>query len=149
MPCLDESFEFVLSIAVLEHVRYPFVMMKEVHRVLKPGGRLIGTVAFLEPFHDQSLYHHSHLGVLNTLQFARFRVDRIAPSEEWSVFTAQAEMAGFPHLRRWQARMLMRLPVQILKGIRQLAATLGKHADYDAFIARNTGVFSFVAEKMG
>ena len=149
LPFVDESFEFVLSIAVLEHVRYPFVMMKEAHRVLKPGGRLIGTVAFLEPFHDQSLYHHTHLGVLNSLRFARFRVDRIAPSEEWSVFAAQAEMAGFPHLRRRHAKMLMRAPVWILKWVRRLAGALGKHADYDSFTARNTGAFSFVATKTG
>lgn len=147
LPFLDESFEFVLSIAVLEHVRYPFVMMKEAHRVLQPGGRLIGTVAFLEPFHDQSLYHHSHLGVLNTLRTAHFRVDRIAPSEAWSVFAAQAEMAGFPHLRRWQAKMLMGAPVRILNGVRRLAAALGKRADEGAFIARNTGAFSFVATR--
>ena len=147
LPFQDDSFEFLLSIAVLEHVRYPFVMMKEAHRVLSPGGRLIGTVAFLEPYHDRSLYHHSQLGVVNTLQFANFRVDRIAPSAEWSVFTAQAEMAGFPHLRRWQARLLMRAPVLFLREVRRLAAALGKRADYNAFVSRNTGSFAFVATK--
>jgi SAM-dependent methyltransferase len=149
LPFLDDCFEFVLSIAVLEHIRYPFVMMSEVHRVLKPGGRLIGTVAFLEPFHDQSLYHHSHLGTLNTLQFANFQIDRIAPSEEWSVLTAQGLMGGLPHLKRRRAELFMRVPIVILKLLQRLGVMLGKRFDKNAYITRNTGAFTFLATKKG
>ena len=46
-PFPDESFDFVFSDSVLEHVMTPFAVMAEVHRVLKPGGR--GFI--LVPFH--------------------------------------------------------------------------------------------------
>ena len=41
LPFLDASFDAVISIAALEHVRDPFSAASEMARVLKPGGELI------------------------------------------------------------------------------------------------------------
>jgi SAM-dependent methyltransferase len=51
MPFADEAFDFVLSNAVLEHVRDPFAAAQEMSRVLKPGGLLFCAVPFLQPYH--------------------------------------------------------------------------------------------------
>jgi SAM-dependent methyltransferase len=149
LPFKDDSFEFILSIAVLEHIQYPFLMMCEAYRVLKPGGRLIGTVAFLEPYHLRSYYHHSHLGTLNALQYGGFEVQQIAPHENWSVLKAQAVMALFFRLPRRLAEFLV-APLDWLSKMWWRARWLrswGKRVDLSERIRNTTGAFSFIAMK--
>jgi SAM-dependent methyltransferase len=51
LPFKDGVFDAVISIAVLEHVKFPWMCAKEILRVLKPGGDLIICVPFLQPLH--------------------------------------------------------------------------------------------------
>jgi SAM-dependent methyltransferase len=149
LPFKDESIEFILTIAVLEHIRYPFVMIQEAFRVLKPGGKLIGTVAFLEPFHLESYYHHSHLGTLNTLTFSGFCVEHIAPHADWSVLTAQAVMGLFPRLPRKISKLLVSPLVILHKTLWELRKykNRGKYFDPNQRIRNTTGAFTFIAHK--
>lgn len=59
LPFKDESFEGVVSIAVLEHVRDPFQCAAEIIRVLKPGGKLICAVPFLQPLHAYPHHYYN------------------------------------------------------------------------------------------
>lgn len=51
LPYVDDTFDLILSQAVLEHVRDPERCMAEMVRVLKPGGHLYIELPFIQPFH--------------------------------------------------------------------------------------------------
>lgn len=51
LPLKDESVDQILNIAVLEHVPNPQKVIAEIHRVLKPGGKLLCEIPFMQGFH--------------------------------------------------------------------------------------------------
>ncbi len=149
LPFKDETFEFILCVTVLQYLRYPLVMMREAHRVLKPNGKIIGTVAFLEPSHGTSFYHHSHLGTYNSLQYGGFKVEHLAPSKEWSVLIALANMGLFHGMPRPIAQALI-TPLQIFhKFWWQLGGLISRRNVEQTRIRHFTGSFTFIASKQG
>jgi len=44
LPFADESFQVVTMLAVLEHIEKEKQILREIHRVLIPGGKLVLTV---------------------------------------------------------------------------------------------------------
>ncbi len=147
LPFLSDTFEFVLSIAVLEHIQYPFVMMREIYKVLKSGGKLIGTVAFLEPFHGNSYYHHTHVGILNSLAFGGFKVEKLASSKQWSVLRAQARMGLFPTMPTPVANAIVYPMYSLHRLWWWIAGTVDGRATEERRILKTSGAFAFIATK--
>ena len=56
LPFKNETFEAVYSIAVLEHVRKPWIVAEEITRVLRPGGCVAVELPFLNVIHDEHDY---------------------------------------------------------------------------------------------
>jgi SAM-dependent methyltransferase len=57
----DESVDMVTALDVLEHVREDLPALKEINRILAPGGKLIVIVpayGFLWSEHDEALHHY-------------------------------------------------------------------------------------------
>ena len=51
LPLRDDSFDVVVCAEVLEHVYQPEIVVREIFRVLRPGGLLVVTVPFLVQIH--------------------------------------------------------------------------------------------------
>jgi SAM-dependent methyltransferase len=55
IPFEDNSFDIIFCNHVLEHVRDDLQAMREMHRVLKPGGWAILQIPFFHPIPDETL----------------------------------------------------------------------------------------------
>lgn len=51
LPFADGAFDMVMSQEVFEHVSHPGIALKEIARVLQPGGRLFFQVPFIIGYH--------------------------------------------------------------------------------------------------
>jgi SAM-dependent methyltransferase len=51
LPVQDGSVDVIIMLEVLEHVLHPQQVVAECHRVLAPGGTLIGSTRFIYPQH--------------------------------------------------------------------------------------------------
>lgn len=55
LPFEEGEFQSVIAVSVLEHIPDPWKVVAEVYRVLRPGGRFLGTV-LLADFHEHLFY---------------------------------------------------------------------------------------------
>lgn len=147
LPFADNSFSFILSVAVLEHIQFPFVMISETNRVLKSKGKFLGTVAFLEPHHGNSFYHFSHLGIYNLLNYAKFKTKYVSPSRNWTVLKSQRSSL-FPFLPKFLADLII-LPTELLHRFNWWVIGLkgNKGSEENNRLLITSGAFSFVAIK--
>lgn len=94
LPFRDATFDHVITNAVLEHVTDPVQAVREVTRVLRPGGMFTGSTAFLEPHHFRSHFHLAPDGLIRVLTVGGLAVEAIWPQENWLVYDSLAEMPG-------------------------------------------------------
>jgi SAM-dependent methyltransferase len=79
LPFPDRSFDVVYSSQVLEHVVDPLAQMREIARILSPGGSLIGSTSQLEPYHSRSYWNYSPLGFVSLVNAAGMDVEELRP----------------------------------------------------------------------
>jgi len=52
LPFEDEKFDTILCTDVLDHLHSPEIVISEMRRVLKPGGKVISITRFIFPLHE-------------------------------------------------------------------------------------------------
>ena len=104
LPFADGSFELVYCKQVLEHVRHPEPLLREVQRVLTPGGHLAGSTSQLEPYHSLSVWNYTPVGLAELMKTAGLTPTEFRPGID-SITLIAWRMTGRPRLfYRWWAR---------------------------------------------
>lgn len=81
MPIDDECFDAVLCTQVLEHVNNPFDTVKEIYRVLKPGGQLFLTAPMSQGEHQipYDYFRYTSYGLRHICELAGFQSVEVSP----------------------------------------------------------------------
>ena len=85
IPYPDGEFDYVFCTEVMEHVPEPAAFLREIHRVMKPGGVLIMTTPFLVPLHEEphDYYRYTIHGIRHLLSGAGFSNTQVEPFGEY------------------------------------------------------------------
>jgi SAM-dependent methyltransferase len=102
IPVSDCHFDTVVCIAVLEHVAEPDAAVREMFRVLKPGGYVVASVPFLQPEHKvpTDYQRYTRDGLERLFVTKGFEIDRIYPlftifhTLHWIAYEAIEEIGG-------------------------------------------------------
>ena len=79
IPVEDERYDLVLLTQVLEHLPDPLAVLKELHRVLRPGHRVWLSQPFYYEEHEQpyDFYRYTQFGLKYLLEGAGFKIEEI------------------------------------------------------------------------
>lgn len=85
LPFEDNTFGYVYSLAVFEHLHSPWIAAEEIRRVLKPGGKVYTLTAFMQHMHGYP--HHYFNMTTSGLEriFQAFEIISCEPSKHSSI----------------------------------------------------------------
>ncbi|MFZ5569863.1 MAG: methyltransferase domain-containing protein [Thermodesulfobacteriota bacterium] len=149
LPLADGSVDFIISIAMLEHVVNPRQVVQEMHRILKKDGEVFAYVPFVQPYHaapyDFSRWNHQGIKKL----FSGFDVSRIfigsGPTsgmlyvlEEWLAILLSFG-SKFLHDMWFLLLMMLLFPVKFLDVILNRSGLAANAASGFGIVARKGG----------
>jgi SAM-dependent methyltransferase len=105
LPYRTNSFDYIFTMGTIEHIPHPIDAMKEIYRVLKPGGRAVIGVPNKYEWFGKSI-------VLDLLVVLGFKKDGYEKSFSWSGLISDLESCGFvvikktgPYFMPWFVRL--------------------------------------------
>jgi SAM-dependent methyltransferase len=145
LPYDDNFFDFIYSNQVLEHVRHPDSLLKDVFRVLKPGGYFTGSVSYLEPYHSFSIYNFTPYGIMVSLCDTGFQLKEMRPGIDGLTLILRQMLNAPQKLELFFTRLsLFNLLVNISGFIFQLG-----HREKNFLKIQFAGKVCFLAQKNG
>lgn len=81
LPFENDTFDFVYSLAVFEHLHSPWVAAKEIYRVLKPGGKVYILTAFMQHMHGYPSHYFNMTTMGLKRIFSDFEIIKCEPSK--------------------------------------------------------------------
>jgi SAM-dependent methyltransferase len=101
VPFPDGSFDLVYSRQVLEHVPDPQLHLREIARVLRSGGTLIGSTSQLEPYHSMSYWNITPFGFVALARTAGLEVRELRPGIDGVTLTLRSFLGRPASFDRW------------------------------------------------
>ncbi len=109
-PFKNEEFDTVVSTQVLEHVEKPWIMVKEIGRILKKDGVCIMTAPFMVPYHadPHDYFRYSKEGLASLFRNEGFEiVESDSYGKTFSVLSEMIHFVFFSHyIPRSQTKQL-------------------------------------------
>jgi SAM-dependent methyltransferase len=102
LPIPDSTFDTVLSTQVLEHVAEPAGVLRELHRVLRPGGRVFVTLPLAWELHEEpfDFYRYTRYGISHLMRTAGFTSIDARPRNDCFTTIAQLMRNAFGAMGR-------------------------------------------------
>ena len=128
LPCPDAQYDTVLSLNTFEHIYDVQPVIREIRRVLKPGGEFVCALPFLYPVHahPDDFFRPTASWWVRTLSDAGFADIRITPLL-WGPFSTGAVCSGLPGpfrtIRKHISLLLDLLYVRLRFGHREMHFT--------------------------
>jgi ubiquinone/menaquinone biosynthesis C-methylase UbiE len=116
----DNTFDFVVSFQVIEHIEDDVLYLKEIHRVLKPGGRVLITTPnrsmslTRNPWHIRE-YLPAELSALSGKIYSRVEMKGITGNEKVMDYYEENKKS-VNRITRWDfLKLQYRLPASLLR----------------------------------
>lgn len=98
IPVKDNSFDYIICTQVLEHVKEPHLVIKEMYRLLKRGGKVFLTthLSFEEHMVPYDYFRYTRYGLEYLAISNGFRVERIKPQGGRFIFLSKQIQTAIP-----------------------------------------------------
>tara|TARA_R100000935_G_C2840849_1_gene170871 strand:- start:4175 stop:4888 length:714 start_codon:yes stop_codon:yes gene_type:complete len=126
LPFSANSFECIIATEVLEHCPSPEIILKEILRVLKPGGFFFLTVPFLWSLHEvpHDEYRYTPFSLERHLKSSNFRNINIKATGGWHA--SMSQMLGLWIMRSPMGKFKRKLLSFFIKPLMKLLNSLDK-----------------------